>query len=425
MQIPQGPALLVALLLTVIPLVIANDAPDATSWLQTRRATISVPRFRRKDHVRDGLNARNRVFRRLGWPIPSSNITKDEDFPFNAQAHVARKLSADTTAQPTATGSVQTIPRPFHAEYLTEVIVGGQALHMDFDTGSSDFWVVSTLLHPAIWQKHKQAYDPAMSATFRNLSDLHWFIVYGDDSAAMGVVGSDTVRVGGVTVPGQAVELATNLTSTFVNDFENDGLVGLGFSNINNVRPTKQRTLFDNMRPLLKRELFVANLAEDGTGSWDFGFINKSILPTNATEKDLAQVPVNPRHGFWEFQSDAYGVGGKVAHRDTEYPAFADSGTSLMLVDPAVASAYYGKVKGAGYSYYYGGYVYPCSSTLPSFSIAVGNVTEHGGPGGGWGGKAGAMVEMPPWMLTYAKMDYGFCYGSVQSNEGFPVQVFG
>jgi len=45
-------------------------------------------------------------------------------------------------------------------------------------------------------------------------------------------VGTDTVKIGGTTVTGQAVELAKQVSSTFVSD-SSDGLVGLAFSSIN------------------------------------------------------------------------------------------------------------------------------------------------------------------------------------------------
>ncbi len=57
-------------------------------------------------------------------------------------------------------------------------------------------------------------------------------ISYADGSGASGVVGTDTVTIGGTTVQGQAVELANQVSSTFVSDAA-DGLVGLAFSSIN------------------------------------------------------------------------------------------------------------------------------------------------------------------------------------------------
>ena len=75
-------------------------------------------------------------------------------------------------------------------------------------------------------------FTASQSTTFKTLSGYSWDISYADGSGASGTVGTDTVTIGGTTVKGQAVELATKVSSSFVSD-GSDGLVGLSFSNIN------------------------------------------------------------------------------------------------------------------------------------------------------------------------------------------------
>ena len=50
-------------------------------------------------------------------------------------------------------------------------------------------------------------------------------------------MGIDTVSVGGATVPSQAIELATKVSDSFVEDVSSDGIMGLGFMTSNKVRP--------------------------------------------------------------------------------------------------------------------------------------------------------------------------------------------
>ncbi|RMJ23436.1 Eukaryotic aspartyl protease [Aspergillus sp. HF37] len=89
-------------------------------------------------------------------------------------------------------------------------------------------------------------FDPSKSSTFQPKPFSTWQITYADSSSASGTVGTDIVRIGGVAVQNQAVELANDLSTAFI-QFAGDGLLGLAFSRINSVRPFPVETPVRNM----------------------------------------------------------------------------------------------------------------------------------------------------------------------------------
>lgn len=129
--------------------------------------------------------------------------------------------------------------------YTCPVQIGGQTVDLDFDSGSSDLWVWSTLLDKRTLRAGQaqkiKVYDPKASSTFKNSIGYTWQIRYGDGSGASGVVGTDTVKIGDISVGNQAVELATKVSSSFQNQ-TSSGLLGLAFGNINTVEPRQVKT---------------------------------------------------------------------------------------------------------------------------------------------------------------------------------------
>jgi hypothetical protein len=265
-------------------------------------------------------------------------------------------------------------------------------------------WVFSTALRPSVIGQHS-AYNSTKSSTFEKLDGATFSLSYGDGSGAAGTVGFDTVSIGDATVTRQAIELATAVSISFVEDADSDGLVGLGFSSINSVLPNPQRTFFENIMTELTQSVFTADLELDGSGTYEFGTID------NAKYKgEVTFTPVNASSGFWQFESMSYRINGKTVHRSNASPAIADTGTSLALLDPEVVNAYYAQVPTAVFDTAIGGYVYDCSANLPDIAIAVGDTYMANIPGSG---------------MTFTEVNSTTCFGGVQSNSGSSLQILG
>lgn len=264
-------------------------------------------------------------------------------------------------------GLVPATPEQGDLEYLSPVTIGGQTLNLDFDTGSSDLWVFNTQLARNSLVGH-QVYDPARSSTFRPMRGATFSIRYGDESGASGNVGTDVVSIGGVSVPNQGVELATAVSASFVEDMQNNGLLGLAFSHINTVQPQQQKTFFDNVLPSLAEPVFTADLRPSEVGAYEFGRID-----TSKFTGDMAWIPVNTTEGFWQFPNSGFAVGSSPSLiRTATSQAIADTGTTLMLVSPDIVNGYYSQVRGARNDPMAGGITVPCNAALPDLFVDVG-----------------------------------------------------
>ncbi|KAL8999436.1 MAG: hypothetical protein Q9169_001750 [Polycauliona sp. 2 TL-2023] len=315
---------------------------------------------------------------------PAAILSTYDKYNASAPKAVIRALTAND-------GFVLANPTLYDAEYLSPVTIGGQTLNLNFDTGSSDL----------------------------ALEGYTWAIVYGDRSTASGVVSTDTVKIGSTTVTGQAVELANQLSTKFVNDRESDGLVGLGFDIGNTgepfasvyvntglpwiVQPVQQKTFFSNAQASLSAPLFTANLQKDKPGCYTFGYVD-------AREHTgfITYVPANSNRGYWNFRSNGYAVGTE-AFRSFSFAAVVDTGSSLNYLPDRIVRAYYRSVNGSGYNYDEGGYTYPCSAILPSFTVGIGTY----------------QAVIPGSYITYARVNNSTCFGGIQSSIGLPVNILG
>ena len=347
--------------------------------------------------VRNGIAEMGKAYQKFGFPVPddmSLAITQSNvQAPANATEKTAAKQQGSTDAK----------PQQGDSEFLSLVDIGGQTIMMDFDTGSSDLWVFNTQLSAPENQGHT-VFDPSKSKTFKPMQGGSFHVQYGDNSFASGSVGLETVSIGGAHVSNQAIGLPNKVASSLVSDTKSNGLVGLGFKNINTVKPTQQNTFFENVQPSLVQPLFTANLKHSTAGAYEFGNVDQTQFVGK-----INFAPVDSSNGFWQFTANTVQIGDGTPTKFTHAaPAIADTGTSLLLMDPNIVQAYYNKVEGAQLNNQ--GVIFPCTSTLPDLNIQL---------------APNYMGKIPGSLINYQSTGNGMCFGGLQSNAGQQVQILG
>ncbi|KAH7134553.1 aspartic peptidase domain-containing protein [Dactylonectria estremocensis] len=376
----------------VATLALSSTVAAVPTTNKVQGGKFSVSQVKNTKFTKSGPLALAKAYRKYGAELPAG------------LAATVEKITKGPTRR--TTGAATTTPSDGDSEWLTPVSIGtpAQVLNLDFDTGSSDLWVFSTLT--ASSEVNGQAeYDPTKSTTSKKLTGATWSISYGDGSSSSGVVYTDKVNVGGLVVSAQAVEAAKTVSDSFTSESDLDGLLGLAFSSINTVSPTKQKTFFDSALSTLDSKVFTADLKQDIPGKYNFGFIDSTAY-TGA----ITYTPIDSSQGFWEFTSTGYAVG-TATFTKTSIDGIADTGTTLLLLPSAINKAYYAKVSGAKLNNSVGGYVFPCSATLPTFTFGVGS----------------ARFTIPAGYLNYSPISEGSstCFGGLQPSEDIGINIFG
>ncbi|CAO2652602.1 Nn.00g008850.m01.CDS01 [Neocucurbitaria sp. VM-36] len=360
----------------------------ATPVQINKRETFTVEQVQRGTYLKNGPEQKVKTLRKYGKPVPQSLLDAAEN-----RANVFTVTAVN--------GSAPAVPGDeYDSLYLSPVTVGSKTVQLDFDTGSSDLWVFSSLQASSQLTGH----DYYQVDASKEKKGYTWKISYGDGSGAAGKVYADKVVVGGVTATTQAVEAATSVSAQFTQDQDTDGLLGLAFSTLNTVKPQQQTTFFETVKSQLAQPLFAVDLKYHAAGSYDFGFIDKSKYTGSIT-----YVNADNSNGWWGITATAYSVGTTTTKATVS--GILDTGTTLIYTDAAIVKAYYAKVSGAKNDSTQGGYVFPCSATLPDFSITVGGVQQ----------------KVPGKYVNYAPISAGSstCFGGIQTDDGIGFSIFG
>ncbi|KAI8067014.1 rhizopuspepsin 2 precursor [Gilbertella persicaria] len=326
-------------------------------------------------------------------------LVKNENYKPNAKAAVAKARAkylkhiikplhgVPSNVTTDGTGSVPVTDYSNDSEYYGVVGIGTpeQKFKLDFDTGSSDLWIASTLCSSCSSQNQ---YDPSSSSTYK-ADGRSWSISYGDGSTASGILGTDTVNLGGLKIAHQTIELAKRESSSFSSG-PNDGLLGLAFDTITTVSGIN--TPFDNLvdQGLISSPVFgvyLGKASNGGGGEYVFGGYDSSKFSGS-----LKTVPIDNSQGFWGITVDGLSIGGQdVAD---SFSGILDTGTTLFLMTDdnadAVAEAYGATDNGDG--------TYTISCDTSSFDPLVFTIN-------------GATFEVPGSDLVYEN-DGSTCYAS-------------
>ncbi|KAG0324686.1 hypothetical protein BGZ99_001572 [Dissophora globulifera] len=275
------------------------------------------------------------------------------------------KLNTNATMSLAATGGVPLTDVGPDSEYYGQVSIGSpaQKVLLDFDTGSSDIWFPTSTCTTAACKAHHR-FNSAKSSTYKK-DGRKWNISYGDGSTASGILGSDMVSVGGISVR-QTIGLATSESTQFAQS-KQDGLFGLGFSTIESVSGVK--SFMDSAiaakalaKPVVS--VFLPSVRRNGGkgGQYLFGAIDKTRY-TGA----LTYVPVT-RQGYWQvaIQDIAYGS----TSLGQQSQGIIDTGTTLIIVGNTAAAAIHKKIAGSKNDASVGGWTVPCSLTKSKASIS-------------------------------------------------------
>lgn len=254
--------------------------------------------------------------------------------------------------------------------WVLPVLIGGQEVALNIDTGSSDLWTASTLLsaqeQALVKPKFGALYDPTKSANYSQMQGSTYALGYADGSHSSGNAATDTVDIGGAIVPKMPFGVCNSLAlGSGQTSRDTMGPVGLGFGSQNSIRPTPQATFMEALEPYVAEPVFSTKFRPNNKGSIQFGYSDTSSYTGDLTTISIKNT-TQSLEGQWGTTAVSFGIGGKKFNAPALDMDF-DSGTSSLSLSSAVASAYFAQVNGATNNG--GSYTYPCSSTLPDLDF--------------------------------------------------------
>ncbi|KAH9907949.1 secreted aspartic proteinase precursor [Xylariomycetidae sp. FL2044] len=368
-------------------------------------STLSIPITHNIKARRHGPTEYLRTLTKYNLPIPDG-LREAVD-----SHHLSNKVAAGDED-----GTVPTSSFQGDLMWLTNVGIGTppQIIPLDLDTGSADTWTFSTdTANSSI--DGQTLWDPKKSSTAKLIDGCKWSIIYGDFSNSKGICYTDTLMLGDLVLENMTIESATSTSFSFSDIEESSGIVGLAWPNITQSTPP-QMMLLDHLQASLKSPLFTVDMVHNGTGSFDFGYINDTRHNT-----DIQYVGVDRSHGYWGVRNTGFLIEGSnmVYEYATPQNVIIDTGTTIVLAPDAAVDTYFSLVPGAKFDNSEYAWTVPCGPGAPAppdFTYIFGDDA---------GNKIHGVV--PGEYMVYAHVSDEMCFAAMQSfgSSGTISGIFG
>jgi len=243
--------------------------------------------------------------------------------------------------------------------YFMEIQVGSKQKLFTCvaDTGSSDLWV------PAIGSTSTHSTLARGDSETLQVSNIPYSITYGSGQVS-GVLVADTVRF---------ANFALNTTfgaSTFVsNDFDSfipDGILGLATSKASSeqVKVPVQQLAEAGLIPAAQFGVHLQRSGTSNDGAISFGGPDAKFIAGGDASKVTFSDNVSAQ-GLWEVALQDMAVNGKSLGLSSATTAIIDTGTTLMIVPPADATAILTALSPGAATNNQGSFTLPCDTTTP------------------------------------------------------------
>lgn len=221
----------------------------------------------------------------------------------------------------------ETLHDYMNAQYYGEISIGTpeQKFQVVFDTGSSNLWVPSSHCWSPSCFLHTK-FTASKSSTYKK-NGTKFAIRYGSGQCA-GYIDEDTVKIGGITIPGQLFGEATSVPGVAFIAAKFDGLLGMAYPQISvdGVLPPVNNMI---AQKLIDEPVFAFYLSRDASQEAKGGEIVFGGVDPDHYTGNFTYVPVSIK-GYWEFKMDQVLVKGEPLFCAKGCNAIADTGTSLI-----------------------------------------------------------------------------------------------